>query len=134
MAVTLIGRKKEQSILKDLLTSNESEFVALYGRMRVGKTFLVETVYRKEIVFSITGLNKVGKALQLENFTNVLNAQLSGTAQIPTPPKSWLKAFDILKHYLEDVRPWHQLGWEQYNTLWMPNNGNQCPSLSLQKR
>ena len=104
MAVPLIGREKEQSILKDLLRSNESEFVALYGRRRVGKTFLVETVYRKEIAFSITGLNKVSKALQLENFTNVLNTQLSGTAQIPTPPKSWLKAFDILKHYLDGLK------------------------------
>lgn len=103
MSVTLIGREKEQSILKDLLTTPESEFVALYGRRRVGKTFLVETVYKKEIVFSITGLNKVNKSLQLENFTNVLNAQLAGIAQIPTPPKSWLKAFDILKHYLEGL-------------------------------
>lgn len=104
MAVILIGREKEQSLLKELLTSRESEFVALYGRRRVGKTFLVETVYKKEIVFSITGLNKVNKTLQLENFTNVLNAQLSGTAQIPTPPKSWLKAFNILRQYLEGLK------------------------------
>ena len=104
MAVTLIGREKEQTILKDLLTSSESEFVALYGRRRVGKTFLVETVYKKEIVFSITGLNKVDKALQLENFTNVLNALLDRTAQIPTTPKSWLKGFDILKYYLEGLK------------------------------
>jgi AAA+ ATPase superfamily predicted ATPase len=104
MAVTLIGREKEQKLLRELLISNESEFVALYGRRRVGKTFLVETVYKKEIVFSITGLNGVGKELQLENFTNVLNAQLAGKNQIPTPPKSWLKAFDILKHYLENLK------------------------------
>ena len=45
------GREKEQAILKDLLQSRESEFVALYGRRRVGKTFLVQTVYQNEIVF-----------------------------------------------------------------------------------
>ncbi len=100
----LIGRKKEQTILKELLDSKESEFVALYGRRRVGKTFLVETVYKKQIVFSITGLNKVEKALQLENFTNVLNRQLEGTARVPTIPRSWLQAFDILKKYLEGIR------------------------------
>ena len=108
MASQLIGREKEQSILKDLLKTDESEFIALYGRRRVGKTFLVETVYKKEIVFSITGLNKAGKELQLENFTNVLNTKLKKTAQIPTTPKSWLKAFDILKHYLEGVKHSHK--------------------------
>lgn len=106
----LIGREKEQALLKELLLSNEPEFVALYGRRRVGKTFLVETVYQKEIVFSITGLNKkVGKALQLENFTNVLNSRLKGTVQIPTPPKSWLKAFNILKKYLDSLRRKHKM-------------------------
>lgn len=104
MSVQLIGREKEQTILRELLNSNESEFVALYGRRRVGKTFLVETVYKKEIVFSVTGLNKAGKELQLENFTNVLNSKLTGTTQIPTTPKSWLKAFDILKKYLTGLR------------------------------
>ncbi len=108
MAVQLIGREKEQLILKELITSNESEFVALYGRRRVGKTFLVETVYQKEIVFSITGLYNQGKNLQLENFTNVLNTKLNGTAQIPTTPKSWLKAFDILKKYLEQLQVKHK--------------------------
>lgn len=104
MAKQLIGREKEQAILRELLTTGESEFVALYGRRRVGKTFLVETVYKKEIVFALTGLNKGGKHLQLENFTNTLNEKLTQTAQIPTTPSSWLKAFDILKHYLEGIK------------------------------
>ena len=61
MAIQFIGREKERQTLSDLLVTPESEFVALYGRRRVGKTFLVETVYKQEMVFSITGLNKVGK-------------------------------------------------------------------------
>ena len=108
MAKQLIGREKEQKILKELLLTEESEFVALYGRRRVGKTFLVETVYEKEMVFSITGLNNTGKDLQLENFTNTLNRQLQKIAQIPTTPKSWLKAFDILKYYLESIQKPHK--------------------------
>ena len=48
MAKRLIGREKEIAILKELLTSEESEFVALYGRRRVGKTFLIETVYKRK--------------------------------------------------------------------------------------
>jgi len=82
--------------------------VALYGRRRVGKTFLIETVYEKETVFSITGLNKATKKLQLENFTNVLNRQFNKLGQIPTTPKSWLKAFDILKSYLEKISHDHK--------------------------
>ena len=94
MAIKLIGREKEQALLRELLTTNESELVALYGRWRVGKTFLAETVYREEIVFSITGLNKVGKNLQLENFTNILNEKSDQSQQITIIPKSWLSAFN----------------------------------------
>lgn len=108
MAKQLVGRKKEIAILKELLQSDESEFVALYGRRRVGKTFLIESIYQKEIVFTITGLNNTGKDLQLENFTNALNNQLGRLGQIPTVPQSWLKAFDILKKYLEQVRRTHK--------------------------
>ncbi len=104
MAIKLIGREKEQALLKELLTTNESEFVALYGRRRVGKTFLAETVYQKEIVFSITGLNKVGKGLQLENFINVLNTKLGKDDQITTTPKSWLTAFNHLTNYLGQLK------------------------------
>ena len=77
MAIKLIGREKEQALLKELLTTNESEFIALYGRRRVGKTFLAETVYREEIVFSITGLNKVGKNCLLYTSPSPRDATLS---------------------------------------------------------
>ncbi len=104
MATQLIGRQKEKDILRELLDSDESEFVAVYGRRRVGKTFLIEMVYKKEMVFSVTGLNKATKKQQLENFVNTLNAKLSGTAQVPTVPTSWLKIFDILRRYLESLK------------------------------
>lgn len=104
MAVQLIGRQKEKATLRSLLRSDESDFVAVYGRRRVGKTFLIETVYKKEIVFSVTGLNKTKKELQIENFVNALNTKLIGTAQVPSIPASWLKAFDILRRYLEGIK------------------------------
>ena len=37
----IIGRKQEQENLIRFMDSNESEFIAIYGRRRVGKTFLV---------------------------------------------------------------------------------------------
>lgn len=98
-----IGREREQAILKELLQSEESEFVALYGRRRVGKTFLVDTVYKNEIVFQLTGLHKATMAMQLENFMNALNTKLPPLSQMPTPPSTWLQAFNILRRYIETL-------------------------------
>lgn len=70
---------------------------------------MVETVYREEMVFAITGLNKVGKGLQLENFINILNTKLGKNSQIATTPKSWLKAFNLLTAYLDTLKPKHKL-------------------------
>ena len=104
MSTQLVGRKEEQKILKELLTSNESEFVAIYGRRRVGKTFLINTVYKKEIVFEITGLNKAKQATQLENFANLLNKRQHKPIYLATPPKSWLQAFYMLQDYIEQLK------------------------------
>ncbi|MCB0579136.1 MAG: AAA family ATPase [Phaeodactylibacter sp.] len=104
MSSLFTGREKERAILKELLNSGESEFVAVYGRRRVGKTFLVETVYQDQIVFEITGLNKASKEMQLENFANLLNARLRGVARMLNPPKSWLQAFFKLQEYLETLK------------------------------
>lgn len=49
MSNTLIGRQHEQAILKKALRSKESEMVAVFGRRRVGKTFLVRTVFEKKM-------------------------------------------------------------------------------------
>ena len=53
---TIIGREPEKEKLKQLLNTNESEFLAVYGRRRVGKTFLISEFYRdKGVYFEVTG-------------------------------------------------------------------------------
>ena len=52
----VIGRQNEVNELKDLYLSNRSEFVAIYGRRRVGKTFLVDSVFAGKITFRHAGL------------------------------------------------------------------------------
>ncbi len=52
----LIGRNKEKEILINVLNSNKSELITIYGRRRVGKTFLINQVYKSNIVFSFSGL------------------------------------------------------------------------------
>ena len=54
----IVGRESEIGLLTGLLQKEESEFVAVYGRRRVGKTFLIRQVYKKQIVFECSGLHK----------------------------------------------------------------------------
>ncbi len=100
--IKLIGRKKEAQTLLSLLESEESELVSVIGRRRVGKTFLIESVYAEHIVFSITGIQNASTSDQLENFSIALNLHLKSVVPIEQP-KSWLKAFHQLITYLESL-------------------------------
>ncbi|HFB99614.1 MAG TPA: ATP-binding protein [Phaeodactylibacter sp.] len=97
---TLIGRHEEQELLQDALESHEAEMVAVLGRRRVGKTFLINEVYGEQIVFEITGLQNATKQDQLENFV----LQLAEAYNNPFPiknPSSWLEAFSMLIQFLK---------------------------------
>jgi len=50
----IVGRKTEQEELRDAFRSNKPEFVAVYGRRRVGKTFLVRTMFERDFVLHLT--------------------------------------------------------------------------------
>ena len=102
MDASLIGRKEEKEILLEALSSPESEMVAVIGRRRVGKTFLVRTIYADRIVFEITGLQDASRKQQLENFVLQL-AEASGAALPIRPPASWLEAFALLITYLKTL-------------------------------
>lgn len=64
----LIGREKEIKKLKTHLSSSRSEFIAIYGRRRVGKTFLVRKVFEDRFSFQLTGIANVSTAQQLSQF------------------------------------------------------------------
>ena len=64
----LVGRKAELKSLSQIVMSKEAEFVVVYGRRRVGKTFLVNTFFNDHYAFKLTGLAKKGKREQLANF------------------------------------------------------------------
>lgn len=101
MPDALIGRKEEQKILLSALETGEAEMVAVYGRRRVGKTFLIKQTYGKRIVFELTGLQAAKNAGQLQNFS----LQLTERMQSPLPvkvPDNWLEAFFMLAQYLRD--------------------------------
>ena len=96
----IIGRKEEISILNTLKTSSKSEFVAVYGRRRVGKTFLIRYVFDEQFSFQLTGVANVALDRQLINFHNELVRHMpSGESALP--PKNWFDAFDRLSLFLE---------------------------------
>ena len=97
---SLIGRKVEIKLLQDVLVSQEAELVAVYGRRRVGKTYLIRTVFEKEIVFEFAGLNNEPLSKQLENFASTLTDSFDLPVDIATSP-NWLQAFRVLKKLLE---------------------------------
>ena len=77
MSDVLIGRKEEQAILLEALHSKRAEMVAVFGRRRVGKTFLIKQTYQEHIVFELTGLQGARNADQLQNFSRQLETQTS---------------------------------------------------------
>lgn len=102
MQTTFIGRKEEQAILKEALNSKEAEMIAVIGRRRVGKTFLIKTIYQKEIVFDITGIQNGELQNQLEAFRDRLIEYSKSQLSIPKP-KDWFEAFKLLKEYLQTL-------------------------------
>jgi len=96
----LIGRKTEQEILLKALDSAEAEMIAVFGRRRVGKTFLVKQTYRENIAFEITGLQNANNLEQLQNFSLQL-ATISKPLLPLKTPANWLEAFFMLATYLD---------------------------------
>ena len=98
----LIGREEQQETLMRLLESDKSEFVAVYGRRRVGKTYLIRETYREHFVFQHTGLQKGDKKAQLKEFCNSL--ELAGMRKVPKL-KDWSDAFFALAKFIQTLRP-----------------------------
>jgi len=100
MENVLTGRKQEIEILKEAHASKESEMVAVFGRRRVGKTFLVRSVFGDKIDLEFTGIQNAPIAEQLKTFTFNLQ-KYAGNATSVVEPKNWLDAFLTLITVLE---------------------------------
>ena len=101
----IFGRKKEIEELNQLYSSDKAEFVAIYGRRRVGKTFLIDESLKGKITFRHAGLSPVDESndsnnikLQLQHFYQSL--QLHGMKK-SCCPKNWLEAFFMLEQHLQ---------------------------------
>lgn len=93
----LIGRDKEKKILLSALESEQSEFIAVYGRRRVGKTFLIREAYNYTFSFEHTGILDAPLKEQLAEFRESLYR--AGMKRKPMP-KTWNEAFHLLEGWL----------------------------------
>ena len=94
----LVGRRKEKNELLDLFSSGRAEFVVLYGRRRVGKTFLLNSLFSNEYAFKATAALNDDTQDQLRNFALAL-AEYSREEE--PVPADWVAAFTRLRVLLE---------------------------------
>lgn len=95
----VIGREKEIILLNEKYVSLKSEFVALYGRRRVGKTFLVRNTFENKLTFKLTGLANVTLKQQLLNFSVALHDQHPDKKRKTVD--SWMVAFQQIRQVVE---------------------------------
>lgn len=97
----IIGREFEKQILQECVESKSPEFVAVYGRRRIGKTFLIKQFFREKFDFYMTGVLDSNMSDMLEYF----NAQLQFYSGREWPlATSWMKAFRQLQEYLSSLK------------------------------
>jgi len=94
----LIGREKEIRRLNRALEEREAQLIIVYGRRRVGKTFLINEYFGGDFSFKFTGAFGESKKVQLKNFVLELNRQAMTKYDVP---QDWSDAFALLRDYLE---------------------------------
>jgi uncharacterized protein len=96
----IIGREAEKNILKTVINSSKAEFVAIYGRRRIGKTYLIKQFFDNQFAFYLTGTAHTDKQQQLVNFFNAYNQYAASPLQ--KVPKTWFEAFEALKVLIQN--------------------------------
>lgn len=100
----IIGRAQEKARLDKIMSSRQPEFLALYGRRRVGKTYLIRQHLKANIVFDLSGSKEGSKVQQIRNFFDeyLFRTQARLETQMP---RDWQECFRYLAHYLAQLPP-----------------------------
>lgn len=97
----IIGRESEVRRITEYMASEKAEFLAVYGRRRVGKTFLIKQFFHEKFTFYFSGAENASKKQQLFNFTTALNQY---SRRENSPVDNWRSAFVQLEQYLRKVK------------------------------
>lgn len=100
----IIGRLREQEILRYLVASKKSEFIAIYGRRRVGKTYLIKNLMDSLpcVFFHVTGLQKGSSKEQLDEFAKQIGTTFYQSPSI-IPRERWRDAFEDLTQAINKI-------------------------------
>lgn len=140
------GRTREKKKLDEILNSGRPEFVTLFGRRRIGKTFLIREYLSENIVFDFTGTYEASLEIQLQNFFNIYLKYTKGQKET-VAPKNWAMAFRYLANYVGglkdrkgkmvvflDEMPWMNTprsGFLPALEYFWNQHGSQMPNLAL---
>ena len=97
MKENIIGRETQIADLETYMESGRSEFIAIYGRRRVGKTYLVKELFESRLLFRVTGMDNVNTQGQMQNFCHSMNIQFGTNHQAA----NWIEAFHLLEKEIE---------------------------------
>lgn len=102
----IVGREVETGILNEMFHSDDSEFLAIYGRRRVGKTYLIRTFFgdQEAAFFDITGAKNVALKVQIRHFTQEIGRVFYGHKRLRlSPGKNWDETFELLTEAIDQV-------------------------------
>lgn len=98
-----IGREEEIVTLQSLSNSEQADLVAIIGRRRIGKTYLVKNAFKNQFSFHITGIKNTDKETMIQAF--VAKIEELSKAKFPiSVPDNWMEAFRLLKNYLISIK------------------------------
>lgn len=100
MKSKIVGREYEITRLDHCMEASSSQLIIVYGRRRVGKTFLINEYFDHSFAFKITGAYKKSKRFQLESFNEELIRKTGLESDVPS---DWREAFRRLRQYLESL-------------------------------
>lgn len=98
----IIGREKEKKLLKEAFDSEKAEFIALYGRRRVGKTYLIKNLFESlkcRFVY-VSGMKNGSYSQQLQNFVEGLRKAFIPGLEVP---QNWREAFEIFTNLVDKI-------------------------------
>lgn len=138
----LIGRNAETQELEKRYSSGKPEFVAVYGRRRIGKTYLIKNVFAKRLAFYMTGTYDATRKEQLSHFARQYSEYTGGYCAVPN---DWGEAFELLKTLIKtykkkravvflDELPWldsRKSGFLKELELFWNSWGSDCNNLML---
>lgn len=97
----MVGREYQIALMNETLNISKSCFVAVTGRRRVGKTYLIQHVYKQNMCLSITGIQNADTQIQISNFIQKISEY--SKKRITPKPKNWQEVFVLLKNYLKSL-------------------------------